>query len=275
MKGLMVDDNRGGHRVTFNDICAIPVPQATQSYTPVANGDLVRLIKDRIDTVLDMGIRSEGYALSGKDQQMFGVITLDTGMDTKDTGMSIGFCNSYDRSLVVKMASGANVFVCSNLCFSGDSMRVLRKHTLNVWRDVQATINTALGESHYYHKRLELEVSCWKEQAVEQDEGYETIGRAMGHGILMPQQATVALKDWKNARHEAFEPRSAWSLYNCFTEGLKKGRAGLALGRHTVAHDWFREQYNTSEAVVAGQMLEDMSNDADEQPARTYLHRVN
>ena len=117
MQGLMAADNRGGHFASFNDICAVPVPQATESYAPVANGDLVRLIKDRIDTVLDMGIRSEGYALSGKDQQMYGVIPLDTGMDTKDTGMSIGFRNSYDRTLSVGIASGSQVFVCSNLCF--------------------------------------------------------------------------------------------------------------------------------------------------------------
>ena len=256
MQGLMAADNRGGHFASFNDICAVPVPQATESYAPVANGDLVRLIKDRIDTVLDMGIRSEGYALSGKDQQMFGVITLDTGMDTKYTGMSIGFRNSYDRTLSVGIASGSQVFVCSNLCFSGESMRVLRKHTLHVWKDVQATINTALGDSHYYHQRIELEASCWKEQGVEQDEGYEVIGRAMGHGILLPQQATVALKDWKTARHADFEPRSAWSLYNCFTEGLKKGRAALALNRHTAAHDWFREQYDTSSAVVEQGVLD-------------------
>ena len=29
------------------------------------------------------------------------------------------------------------------------------------------------------------------------------------------------LADWRKPRHEAFEPRTAWSLFNCFTETMK------------------------------------------------------
>jgi hypothetical protein len=29
------------------------------------------------------------------------------------------------------------------------------------------------------------------------------------------------LADWRKPRHEEFEPRTAWSLFNCFTETLK------------------------------------------------------
>ena len=30
------------------------------------------------------------------------------------------------------------------------------------------------------------------------------------------------LGDWRKPRHEAFEPRTAWSLFNCFTETMKE-----------------------------------------------------
>ena len=29
------------------------------------------------------------------------------------------------------------------------------------------------------------------------------------------------LGDWRKPRHEDFEPRTAWSLFNCFTETMK------------------------------------------------------
>ena len=34
-------------------------------------------------------------------------------------------------------------------------------------------------------------------------------------------QVPKVLTDWRTPRHEAFEPRTAWSLFNCFTEIMK------------------------------------------------------
>ena len=34
-------------------------------------------------------------------------------------------------------------------------------------------------------------------------------------------QVPKVLGDWRKPRHEAFEPRTAWSLFNCFTETMK------------------------------------------------------
>jgi hypothetical protein len=34
-------------------------------------------------------------------------------------------------------------------------------------------------------------------------------------------QVPKVLGDWRKPRHEAYEPRTAWSLFNCFTEIMK------------------------------------------------------
>jgi hypothetical protein len=47
--------------------------------------------------------------------------------------------------------------------------------------------------------------------------------------IITCSQLTRVLADWRKPRHEAFEPRTAWSLFNCFTGTLK----GTSLGQET------------------------------------------
>tara|TARA_R110002020_G_scaffold21537_3_gene73079 strand:+ start:778 stop:1353 length:576 start_codon:yes stop_codon:yes gene_type:complete len=184
-----------------------------------------------------MDITQEQYGLSRKGQQMFGVIRLDSGHP--DNGLSIGLRNSYDKSLSVGFASGASVFVCDNLCFSGESGEIIRKHTVNVWRDITLKVDQALRASEYHYIVMNQHLSEMKQIPMGLDEGYDLIGRALGHEVLKPQQATIALKDWRNPRHEDFSERNLYSLYNCFTEGLKRGPAGGTLDRHATTHEFF------------------------------------
>lgn len=245
MATLILDDNRGGYRTGLAEVLEVPVPPPTETYTPVPNKALIDLVHGRVEDVLGLPIRNEEYILSGKGQQMFGVLTVDTRAEGSGTNLAIGMRNSYDRSMSIGIASGAHVSVCSNKCFDGDSMRVLRKHTTHVWRDVCAAIDEALRSSLEFHKRIQEEADFWSELGVNEREGYELIGRAWGEGLVTPRQASVALQDWKTPRYDDFAPRNAWSLYNCFTEGMKKGPARTAMTRYTKTHDWFREAFGS------------------------------
>ena len=73
-------------------------------------------------------------------------------------------------------------------------------------------------------------------------------GKAMYHGLLSPRQAKLTIADWQNVgteqvRHEEHDQRTAWGLYNCFTEGLKLGGVSDVMERHSGAHDFFRQQF--------------------------------
>ena len=236
MNGLMIH-TADGHRAGLDEVIAVPVPEKTKTYHPVAHKELIGFVRSRVRDTLGLEIRSEEYGLSRKDQQMFGVITLDTG--NAENGMSIGLRNSYDKSLSVGVSSGAKVFVCDNLCFNGDATVVLRKHTLNVWRDVSTNVDIALRGSEMHYEEMNRQLGCMKEISIHRDNGFDLIGRALGYGVLKPQQATIAINDWKNPRHEEFSEHNLYSLYNCFTEALKKGPAGESLTRHAQTHEFF------------------------------------
>lgn len=248
MQGLMVHTEDGrktndsGMVLTFEDVAAVPLPEATDTYTPVGNGDLIRLIEDRAKAVLKVEPENLQLGLSRKDQQMFGVMTLGTGDAEKSP--VFGFRNSYDKTLPVGLCSGSQVFVCDNLCFVGSSYMQMRRHSSHVWQDLQPMIDEALVSVQDVFEQFQKQTQAMKDQEVTLDQGFSHIGIARGRGLITPRQESVAIQDWITPRHEEFSDRNAWSLYNCFTEGLKKGSAGGSISRHTVIHDFFSDRFD-------------------------------
>jgi hypothetical protein len=230
-----------GKYVGLEEVLAVPTPEPTKTYTPVAYGDFINLIKEKA-AAAGMVIESEGYGLSHGGNQMFGVMRTRT--DSEEHSLNIGVRSSHDYTLSAAIAAGMlGVFVCDNLCISGDTCTLMRKHTKNVWLDLELHIDQALGSAEKNFNLMVREMDAMKAVPVAVDRGFELIGLAQGHKVLKPQQATVAMKDWKEPRHLEFTDRNLHSLYQCFTEGLKKGPAGSIMDRHTEAHAWFRPMF--------------------------------
>lgn len=225
------------NRVDINQIASVPVPEHTHSWRPVPYMDAINEVKASVRNSLSYDVESEEYGLSKDGLQMFGVITLDTG--ARDQGLAIGLRQSYNRSLALGIAVGSQVFVCDNLMFSGDAFKVVRRNTLNVRADFQELLEAQIGSSETYFRRIKQESRTMKAVSVEVDQGFEILGRTVGHKVMTPTQATVAFDDWRNPRHSAFETRNLWSLYNCVTEGLKRGRPSTIMERYTAAHSFF------------------------------------
>ena len=89
---------KDGHRANLAEVAAVEVPPRTKSYVPVPNIELIDFVRSRVTDFLGLEIESEAYGLSRRDQQMFGVMRVDTGH--KEHGLSIGLRNSYDNLVV-------------------------------------------------------------------------------------------------------------------------------------------------------------------------------
>ena len=149
MPGLLVGDSRGGHRCSFDDVCNVSIPKSTETYTPVPNGDLVRMVFGSIKGFYDLsdGDLKLSLALSSKDQQMFGAVTINPiSSEAFKSALTVCFRNSYNKSLSVALAAGANSWICSNLQISGDIIE-LRKHTSNILNDIEGLIGTVVGNA--------------------------------------------------------------------------------------------------------------------------------
>lgn len=114
--------------LTLNDLDDIEVPQDTDTYKALPHRVLVEKLTDTFsckygkDSITDVQ-----FGVAKKGRQLFGTIEMKNKHNT-DFSFSVGFRNSYDKSLSVGLIAGTRVFVCSNLCFSGD-IKYMRKHT--------------------------------------------------------------------------------------------------------------------------------------------------
>ena len=134
---------------------------------------------------------------------------------------TIAFRNSYDRSMSVGMALGYMVFICDNLCLSGE-IQFARKHTLNAFPDVVMTIWSLMQSMKGQHEFDQR----WREFAktvdLTQREGFEMLGLLAGEGMLpfvggTKSQFALAVNQWKEPSHEVFEDRNMWSFENAIT----------------------------------------------------------
>ena len=171
---------------------------------------------------------------------MFGVHTL-TSSNTS-MGLSIGFRNSYDRSMSVGIAVGASVLVCDNLALCGD-ITILRKHTLNVIRDMESMALSAIYKSQKVYNQVLKDAEAMQVQEISDDNAHRMLGLVYGRGIMTPRQIPVALREWKAPQYETFEPRTVWSLYNAITEALKSAPPQSIMEKHLGLHLLFSEQY--------------------------------
>lgn len=263
MKGLMM--HCGGEVVTLDDVANVPVPPATDTYVPIPHGNYVTELRHYADDIFKtkgLTFRKEQFGLARDGQRFFGVLQYVNG-GMEGIGLSIGFRNSYDRSMAIGFAIGGSVFVCDNLALSGDIV-TMRKHTGNVVEDLKSMIVMNLYKGIEQYKQIIQDIVFMREIKVDRLVGYEILGLMLGQKILTISQASVAYEEWRNPSFDDFKENTVWSLYNATTFALKSSPPNTILERHGAAHSLFMERFKGQgvknhelEVVGAGVIEED------------------
>lgn len=115
----------GTNNVSEQDVFNVPAVPYTKTFHPVHHADVIRAIKEAIG-IVGMEIVKSEYVLGQDGMRMFGVYDLSQG--TSELSWSIGIRNSMNKSMSLGITAGTRVFVCENLCFSGEFL-AFRKHT--------------------------------------------------------------------------------------------------------------------------------------------------
>ena len=152
---------------------------------------------------------------------MFGVLTCVNGKPAADYALAIGVRNSYDRSLSVGLTLGSRVFCCDNLAFSGE-VTMHRKHTVNVFRDLPDLIYRMLSQVSSMRERSDGEIAAMKVRDLPPAHAHHLMVEAIRANVLPASRLPKVIEAWDEPRHEEFAPRTAWSLFNAFTE-VQKG----------------------------------------------------
>lgn len=241
----------GQNKVSLDELQSIKVPEQTESYVPLPHYDMaMNLQKVSTDLFTPKGyafVKAE-YATARDGQRVFGVMQFKNGIS--DMGMAIGFRNSYDRSMSAGVVIGAQVFVCDNMCFRGE-ITVMRKHTKNIIESLQTELVAAIYQSVGNFELIHGELERLKTVEISDEMGFRSLGSLAGNEVLTPTELNEAFRQWKDPQYESFAPRTAYSLYNAITCGLRNSAPHRTFQVHRDVHESILAEYLPPSPAVA------------------------
>jgi len=209
----------GANAVNREDLGKVETPSATKSWQPIRHDTLLSTVESALQRE-GLRIFHECHALGKNGDRYFGLLQIIGHPCAPDYAAVLGLRNSHDKSLPSGIVAGTSVFVCDNLCFSGE-IKLQRKHTPMIWRDLPELARTAVDRLVHNLMVNDSRIDRYKSSLISDVSAHHLIIRSMDESVITPRQLPHVLDEWRSPRHEAFQARNLWSLQNAFTEVLK------------------------------------------------------
>jgi hypothetical protein len=142
------------------------------------------------------------------------------------------------------MVCGMRVFVCDNMALSGDSIILKRRHTRNL--DVLYEMLGAVGKFVTRYATFQAQVRDLNTLTLTDNEAKALIHDAFVKDIMPIRLLPNVSQAYFKPPHAEFQPRTAWSLHNAFTEVMK----GMFLNRRMEATQRIGEMLGLGVATV-------------------------
>lgn len=220
----------------MNNYRTIPVPTDTTSYVAISHGSLVDTVYEHLDKA-GFVIKDEKIQTAKFGNQIFGTVTCTTGDTEQD--MTIGFRNSYDKSIPVGLVAGNRVIVCSNLMFKGD-VKQMRKHTGSVRKELDFLVSQSVNYMADQFEKIRLDTIKMKDAALTKRATAELIGRMYIEENLITSTQLSIIKD-QLVNSKSFKGDTIWDLYNHTTEALKTAHPSTIMKDHIKVHNFMLE----------------------------------
>jgi hypothetical protein len=208
---------------------------AGNRWKPMLHADLVETILAEA-TRLSLVVQRTAYGMSKDTHSLYGCIDFKNKNPGADHGYALGFRHDNLQRFKLIGVSAARVFVCDNGAIVGDFV-FGHKHTqrtelaptvkegMVLWANQIARLAevfdamkaTAIDDRDAEHLMIEGARTHYAEEL--RTNGKRRVERAPCYA--WSQLGKIDL-EWNNPRHEAFEPRTLWSLYNAITEVGKR-----------------------------------------------------
>ena len=230
----------GAEIVSRQDLWTIPTPDRTRSWYPIPHSTVLTEVEEQLQGC-GFSITESTHSLTHDGSRYFGVIsiTIPTRSITEFTWV-VGVRNSHDKSFPAGLVAGTRVFVCDNLAFSSaEGIVISRKHTRWAMRDLHQLTARAVGQLGDRLLQLDQRIARYKEVEVNDARVHDIVIRSLDAGVVTTTQVPEVLREWRTPSHEVFEPRTAWSLFNAFTEAHKSVNPHTALRRGEALYGLF------------------------------------
>jgi Domain of unknown function (DUF932) len=236
----------GASKVERAAVEIVPTPAATETWTPIPHTALIERVEDTLKSD-GLSIVSQTHSLTRGGNRYFGLMQIANGHNSDDYAWVLGLRNSHDKSFPAGLVVGASVFVCDNLSFSGE-IRMTRKHTVHIMRDMPGLVQRSIGQLVSRWHDQDTRIEAYKNFELTDMQAHDLIVRAIDARSATSTQVPPLLQEWRHPKHEAFAPRTAWSLFNSFTEVMK----GLSLNELSTRTQRLHGLFDTQVGLTVG-----------------------
>ena len=217
MKGLML--HCGATSTSREDLLNLPIPAGTATHHPIEHHRFLDLTERALGSY-GLQIAEQSYGVTKNGDRFFGLLGIKDETNPEWQNV-VGLRNSHDKKFPASLVMGSSVFVCDNLCFSGE-IKVARKHT--------AKINQALpGLVFEAAEKLELGFAK-QNKRIESYKNFDLSSRLQTNdltvrlaekGAITYQQIKPLLEEYRNPKHPEFNDTNVWGFMNAVTETSK------------------------------------------------------
>jgi hypothetical protein len=172
-------------------------------------------------------IREEKYAIQREGARLFAVLDLSIEGNTPEFCAAMGIRTANDRSMALEIAVGVKVFVCDNLCFSGDLIALRRKHTAKF--NLNADISIAIDRYQEHLLTLRGQIGELQRQMLEEESAELLIYDAFAREILPIRFFHTVIRRYFHPE----TPQTMWGLHNAFTSAIRQMAPGPAFAATT------------------------------------------
>ena len=232
---------------TRNEVMSIPAPPFTKSWHPFSHADVIRAIHIGAE-VNSLDITNERYDLTGGGAHMFASYDVK-GTDlvpNPDAGYQIGFRNSIGKLTSVGITCGTDVFVCSNMCFSGQYI-TFRKHTSGL--EIEELYSIAISAINNIKPRL-TEMMKWHESLrkhyLPPNQIKNLTYDAMDLGVFAPSKFRQFQKSFEE--ESATHGRNLYAWHGAGTRTLRENSLSMVSNRTPILNS-IADEYLLREAA--------------------------
>ncbi|HLN27598.1 MAG TPA: DUF932 domain-containing protein [Gemmataceae bacterium] len=210
----------GASSVSRERVAQAITPERTDSWVPIAHDRLLNGVQESLARS-GLHVVTEAHGLTHDSNRYFGLLQVANGSNPDDFGLVVGIRNSHDKTFPAALVLGASVFVCDNLSFSGE-VKLARKHTAYIERDLPQLVDRAVGLLCDLRHTQERRFEAYRNHELADSQAHDLIIQGLDSRVVPVTRIPELLQEWREPRHAEFrEGRTAWRLFNAFTEILK------------------------------------------------------
>ncbi len=243
----------GRELVPRKQLNLIPVPdrtgQVTEQWQGLNHGKLATAVVKRLEAH-GLQVVKEMWYVNPNRTDLFGAVDIapsDTlpGLDIgQDAFFSMGVRHSNVGKYAVSFCVGARIVVCENGLFTGD-FTLKRRHLKG--QDLEVSIDTGIERYLQEAEAMESFIHGLQGREIDDRDAAHTILQTHAEQLINFRYLEDVDRRWRNPPHEEFAPRTAWSLYNAFTESAKRMTPPRQLRLLTGMRPLFEREFQLSE----------------------------